>query len=65
MSELGKFIAFQAAINLLKDRGADVRIKDVYHACLEEVKKPKEEKKQPTASGLEIKPPVIDIKQEG
>jgi len=42
MSELGKFIAFQAAINLMKDRGADVRIKDVYQACLAEVEKPKE-----------------------
>jgi amidophosphoribosyltransferase len=43
MSELGKFIAFQAAINLLKERGAHERIDDVYRACLEEVTKPMEE----------------------
>lgn len=42
MSELGKFIAFQAAIGLLKDSGAAGRIEEVYRACLEEVKKPKE-----------------------
>ena len=42
MSELGKFIAFQAAINLLKERGAQERIDDVYRACLAEVAKPKE-----------------------
>ena len=29
-----------------------------------EVKKPKEEKPKPTASGLEIKPPVVNVKQE-
>jgi amidophosphoribosyltransferase len=43
MSELGKFIAFQAAIALLKDKGAGNRIEEVYRACLEEVRKPKEE----------------------
>ena len=42
MSELGKFVAFQAAINLLKDRGAQGRIEDVYAACLKEIVKPKE-----------------------
>lgn len=42
MSELGKFIAFQAAIQLLKDRGAEDRIAEVYRNCLVEVKKPKE-----------------------
>ncbi len=43
MSELGKFIAFQAAISLIKDQGGQGRIEEVYHACLEEVHKPKEE----------------------
>jgi amidophosphoribosyltransferase len=43
MSELGKFIAFQAAINLLKDHGAQQRIDDTYQACLKEIIKPKEE----------------------
>lgn len=42
MSELGKFIAFQAAISLLRESGAAGRIEDVYRACLEEVKQPKE-----------------------
>jgi len=40
MSELGKFIAFQAAIALLKEKGGQQRIADVYHACVEELKKP-------------------------
>lgn len=43
MSELGKFIAFQAAINLLKEHGAQQRIDDTYQACLKEITKPKEE----------------------
>jgi amidophosphoribosyltransferase len=42
MSELGKFIAFQAAISLLKEKGAEERIQAVYRDCLEEVRKPKE-----------------------
>jgi len=42
MSELGKFVAFQAAIALLKEQGAGERIKEVYDACLEELRKPKE-----------------------
>jgi amidophosphoribosyltransferase len=40
MSELGKFIAFEAIIALLKERGQDELIKDVYHACLEQVTLP-------------------------
>lgn len=43
MSELGKFIAFQATIELLKDRGAEERIAEVYRNCLQEVQKPKEQ----------------------
>lgn len=43
MSELGKFVAFQAAITMLKERGAHARIEDVYRACLKELTKPKEE----------------------
>jgi amidophosphoribosyltransferase len=42
MSELGKFIAFQAAISLLKEQHAQDRIDAVYQACLKEVTKPKE-----------------------
>lgn len=42
MSELGKFIAFQAAIALLKENGSSQRIEEVYHACLAEIKRPKE-----------------------
>jgi amidophosphoribosyltransferase len=40
MSELGKFIAFEATIALLKDRGQEGLIKDVYHACLEQLSLP-------------------------
>jgi amidophosphoribosyltransferase len=43
MSELGKFIAFQAAISLLKEKGAEERIQEIYRDCLEEIRKPKEE----------------------
>jgi amidophosphoribosyltransferase len=37
MSELGKFIAFEAAISLLKERGQTELMADVYEACREEV----------------------------
>src|SRR5690606_11276638 len=40
MSELGKFIAFQAAIELLRRRGQQSVIVDTYHACIDELKKP-------------------------
>jgi amidophosphoribosyltransferase len=43
MSELGKFVAFQAAVSLLKESGAGDRLEEVYRLCLEEIKKPKEE----------------------
>ncbi|RKX36365.1 MAG: amidophosphoribosyltransferase [Verrucomicrobia bacterium] len=43
MSELGKFIAFEATIALLKERGQEDLIKDVYHACLEQVALPPSE----------------------
>ena len=33
MSELGKFIAFEAAISLLKERGRESLLRDVYEAC--------------------------------
>lgn len=45
MSELGKFIAFQAAVELLKDRGKEERLAELYRDCLEEVKKPVEEQR--------------------
>lgn len=34
MSLLGKFIAFQAAVSLLKDRGQEELLKEIYHDCL-------------------------------
>ena len=40
MSELGKFIAFQAAIELLRRTGQQSVVVDTYHACLDELKKP-------------------------
>jgi amidophosphoribosyltransferase len=39
MSELGKFIAFEAAISLLKERGQTQIIDDTYEACREAVEK--------------------------
>ncbi len=40
MSELGKFIAFEAAITLLKERGQAGLLEEVYRACLAEVARP-------------------------
>ena len=40
MSELGKFIAFEAAVELLKDRGRSELLAETYRLCLEEVAKP-------------------------
>ncbi len=40
MSELGKFIAFEAAIALLKENGRSDLIEDVYRLCRAEVAKP-------------------------
>lgn len=39
MSELGKFIAFEAAVALLKARGQGDLLEDVYRLCLGELKK--------------------------
>lgn len=40
MSEIGKFIAFEAAIALLKERGQGGLIEDVYRLCREELARP-------------------------
>ncbi len=47
MSELGKFIVFKAAINLLERRGMHNRITDVYYQCREELKKAPGEMRNP------------------
>lgn len=43
MTELGKFIAFQAAVLLLKESNRKYLLEEVYEACLDEVKKPCQE----------------------
>lgn len=43
MSEMGKFIAFQAAVTLLKNSGNEELLTEVYRDCLEQNKKPPEE----------------------
>jgi amidophosphoribosyltransferase len=43
MSELGKFIAFQAAVQLLKERGMRGVMRETYEACKAELAKPKSE----------------------
>lgn len=43
MSEIGKFIAFQAAIKLLKESGKGDIIAEVYRLCLEQKNKPASE----------------------
>ena len=42
MSQLEKFVAFEAAIDLLKDQGRKNLIRDVYLECIEQSKKPME-----------------------
>lgn len=43
MARMGDFIAFQAAIALLKETGKEKVIEETYQKCLVEVNKPKEE----------------------
>ncbi len=43
MSEIGKFIAFQAAIKLLKERGKGELISEVYRLCIAQKDKPASE----------------------
>ena len=43
MAKLGDFIAFRAAIELLKDNGKEKLIDDIYKQCKEQEKLPKEE----------------------
>jgi amidophosphoribosyltransferase len=43
MSEIGKFVAFEAAITLLKERGQAAVIEEVYRLCREELKHPSTE----------------------
>lgn len=45
MAKLGDFIAFRAAIQLLKETGKEFIIKDVYDASITELKKPVDEMK--------------------
>jgi amidophosphoribosyltransferase len=43
MAKMGDFIAFEAAISLLKDRGMDDVISDVFKKCKEQINLPKEQ----------------------
>jgi amidophosphoribosyltransferase len=43
MSRMGEFVAFEAAISLLKDAGKDDVILGVYQKCKDSSKLPKEE----------------------
>jgi len=47
MSEMGKFIAFQAAVALLKRRGMAYRLGDVYVECNRQLKLPREQRTNP------------------
>jgi amidophosphoribosyltransferase len=40
MSELGKFVAFEAAMALLRESGRTALMEDVYRSCREEVERP-------------------------
>lgn len=43
MAKLGDFVAFRAAEALLKERGQEKQIRDIYNACLEQQDLPKEQ----------------------
>jgi len=43
MSEMGKFLAFQAAVALCKDRGMTDLLREVYEDCIAQSKKPTKE----------------------
>ncbi|WP_236975113.1 class II glutamine amidotransferase [Membranihabitans maritimus] len=43
MSELGKFIAFQAAIKLIEERGMEDQLEIIYEKCVAQANLPKEE----------------------
>ena len=43
MARLGDFIAFQAAVELLKDKGKTHILEDTYRQCIQEVRLPKEQ----------------------
>lgn len=43
MSQLEKFIAFQAALHLLKESGESNLLQEIYESCKQELSKPKEE----------------------
>ena len=47
MSHLGKFIVFQAAVNLLERAGMHNLLTDIYYQCIEELKKPVEDMTNP------------------
>ncbi len=47
MSEMGKFVAFNAAINLLKARGMESRITEVYDECKRQLTLPRTERINP------------------
>ena len=40
MSEIGKFIAFEAAVSLLKERGQSALLEEVYGLCRQELAQP-------------------------
>ncbi len=40
MSELGKFVAFEAAVSLIRERGMEKLLAEIYEACRREVAKP-------------------------
>ena len=43
MAKMGDFIAFEAAIQLLKENGKEQLIQDVYQKCKDQVKLPKDQ----------------------
>lgn len=43
MSELGKFVAFEATIDLLREQGREELVREVYERCLAQAEKPAEQ----------------------
>lgn len=53
MSHLGKFIVFQAAVNLIEREGKHNLLTDIYYKCREELKKPVDEMTNPVKAVYE------------
>jgi amidophosphoribosyltransferase len=76
MSEIGKFVAFEAAVDLLKESGRTELLGDVYRACRQEIEagarsttcaastSPSPPRRSPERISKLVRPPGIEWKGE-